>query len=260
MKHLLPILLLAMMAFACRQRSGSPDRSIEKLEPPPKAANVLPAKQVAAKAAQPPKLDGIDDDSCWSRANWQYIDQNWMGANYDSLDFAGRYKLAWDKNHLYILAEIVDDTLRTSDKPLENYLADDCLIVYLDENRSGGNHQYNYNAFAYHLRLDGRVVDIGTDSSAHLYPGHCIVKRNTRGNTTTWEMAVRVFPDTYQDNAPNSPANLSTGKKMGFAIAYNDADRAPTRENLVGNVYIDGTLRDIAWIDASVFGELLLED
>ncbi|MCK7559620.1 CBM9 family sugar-binding protein [Chitinophaga sedimenti] len=259
MKHLLTIFLLAMMAISCRQRAGTETKAKEKadslrVEP---AANLLPSKLVAPKAVVPPKLDGLPDDSCWFLANWQPIDQNWVGQLYDSLDFAGRYKVAWDAGQLYILAQITDDTLRTTNKPLESYLNDDALILYIDENHSGGDHQYNYNAFAYHLRLDDRTVDVGADSSAHLFPGHCTVNRNTRGNTTTWEIAVRLYPDNYKDNATNTPVELKEGKHIGFAIAYNDADRGPARDNLVGSVYIDGDNKNIAWIDASVFADLL---
>ncbi|MEN0006928.1 MAG: sugar-binding protein, partial [Bacteroidota bacterium] len=87
--------------------------------------------------------------------------QRWLGEPYTDEDFSGRYKLTWSEDFIYILAEIQDDTLiDIHEDGLDRYWDDDCLEIFIDEDHSGGNHQYSHNAFAYHIALDGKVVDI----------------------------------------------------------------------------------------------------
>lgn len=207
-----------------------------------------------------PVLDGSASDEAWDQANWLPLNQNWIGTEPDSSDFKGQYKLLWDENNLYILAEITDDTLiDIHPDGLLKYWDDDCLEIFLDEDASGGNHQYNYNAFAYHISLDSKVVDIAPDSTFRYYDEHCICRRTTSGNISVWEIAVKVFDgNTYQDAGENIPKLLSSGKKMGFALAYCDNDHSPERENFIGNVPVDGEEKNRGYIDASIFGSLLL--
>ena len=44
--------------------------------------------------------------------------------------------------------------------PLEQYWDDDTVEIFVDEDFTGGNHQFNHNAFAYHMSLDNRAIDI----------------------------------------------------------------------------------------------------
>ena len=37
--------------------------------------------------------------------------------------------------------------------------------IFIDEDNSGGNHQFNFNAFAYHIALDNQAVDIGFEDA-----------------------------------------------------------------------------------------------
>ena len=54
------------------------------------------------------------------------------GSAPESGDFSGRYKLRWNKDALYLLAEIQDDHLSdTYANPLERYWDDDCLEISL---------------------------------------------------------------------------------------------------------------------------------
>ncbi|TNE59268.1 MAG: sugar-binding protein [Bacteroidetes bacterium] len=207
-----------------------------------------------------PVLDGSGSDDVWSQCEWYNIDQVWFGEPPTPKDFYGQYKLAWDENNLYILAEIVDDSLLDiHPESLERYWDDDCLEIFLDEDASGGIHQYSYNAFAYHISLDGHIVDIGPDSLPHFYDDHCLTRRITRGNTSTWEIAVRIFDgNQFDDTSENVPKLLSAGKKMGFALAYCDNDRSLERENFIGSVAIPGEDKNRGWIDADVFGILEL--
>ena len=208
-----------------------------------------------------PLLDGEANDPVWESASWMPLDQVWLGKTPVPQDVSGKYKLAWDENNLYVLAEITDDTLvDTHPDGLVRYWDDDCLEIFVDEDASGGNHQYNYNAFAYHIALDGRVTDAAPDKSFQYFNDHCVTRRSTRGNLSTWEVAVKIFDgNRYETDAERIPKMLRQGKKMGFALAYCDNDHSPERENFIGNVAIEGEDKNRAWIDAGVFGLLELK-
>lgn len=205
-----------------------------------------------------PTIDGDAGDAVWQNSEWLPLDQVWIGNPPAPADFSGRYKLAWDENNLYVLAEIVDDTLvDTHPDGLVRYWDDDCLEIFVDEDASGGNHQYNYNAFAYHIALDGKVTDVAPDSSFQYYNDHCVSRHRETGKVSIWEVAVKIFDGKrYVDGEENIPKMLRQGKIMGFALAYCDNDRSPERENFIGNVVVEGTDKNRGWIDAGIFGKL----
>lgn len=213
------------------------------------------------KTEQPPLIDGKATEQCWNLSDWQALDQNWLGDSYTHEDFNGRYKLSWDKDALYLLVEITDDVLYDQHKdPLTLWWDDDCVEVFVDEDNSGGNHQFTHNAFAYHIALDGNVVDLAPDEQPRLYNDHIVSKRNTNGNLTTWEIALKVYPDTFVDGAKNIVSQLSEGKKMGFALAYCDNDNSKERENFIGSVFVPGEDKNQGWINADIFGTLVLKE
>ena len=216
----------------------------------------------APRAATAPVIDGIADDAAWSDAEWRPVNQRWLGPEYSSEDFAGRYKVVWTQERLYILFEFVDDILidRYRD-PLERYWDDDTLEVFLDEDHSGGNHQHNHNAFAYHFSLDNQAIDIGTDKQPRAYNHHVESQWRQHDDVTVWEVSIRVYPDTYVDDSPdNKPVTLHAGKVMGFLLAYCDNDGSDIRENFIGSEYAEPPHQDRGWIDAGLFGTLKLVD
>lgn len=217
-------------------------------------------QQFIAKYSSP-LIDGKGEDEAWQHAEWLLLDQVWIGAPIASSDFIGRYKILWDENNLYVLAEITDDTLvDIHSDGLLKYWDDDCLEIFVDEDASDGNHQYNYNAFAYHIALDGKVVDIRTDSVPAYFNGHCTTRRITMENTSIWEVALNIFDgNKYEYGGENIPKMLKSGKKMGFALAYCDNDHSPERESFIGSVRVDGDDKNRAWIDAGIFGLLTLK-
>lgn len=240
--------LLLLLLASC---TSSPET------PEPNDEHTIPVQ----RALVPPTIDGSPDDACWEKAAWHPIDQRWLGPEYTPEDFSGRYKLAWSAAHLYILAEIQDDTLVDFyPDGLVQYWDDDCLEVFIDEDASGGIHQYSHNAFAYHIALDGRVVDIGPDSLARFYDEHCQNSRRCSGNICYWELALRIYPDSFRDESGNNqPVVLEAGKVMGFALAYCDNDHSETRENFIGSVAVQGDDKNRGWIDAGIFGKIRLE-
>lgn len=215
----------------------------------------------APRAVDAPVIDGLAEDAAWSQARWQPVQYRWLGPEYSPADFSGRYKVTWTPQRLYILFEFTDDVLIDAyANPLERYWDDDTLEVFIDEDRSGGDHQYNHNAFAYHFSLDNRAIDIGTDRAARDYSHHTESRWRRGESTVTWEVSVQVYPDNYVDGSPdNKPVTLAAGKRLGFMLAYCDNDGSEIRENFIGSVDIDHP-KDRGWIDAGVFGLLELVD
>jgi hypothetical protein len=214
----------------------------------------------APRADRAPQVDGVADEAVWQRAKWQELSHNWLGPEYSSEDFQGRYKIVWTDSKLYILGEFVDDVLTdTHRNPLLQYWDDDCLEIFIDEDHSGGNHQYTHNAFAYHLSLDNQAIDIGTDKQARSYSHHVESRWQQRGNKIIWEVSIDIYTDAYRDDAQdNQTALLSAGKIMGLMVAYCDNDNSELRENFIGSEYAAGDNKDRGYIDAGLFGTLEL--
>lgn len=242
-------LLATLMIASCKRSSSSQD------VPPPGG------KEQFTALYGTPVLDGSGSDDIWEQSEWLPLNQFWIGQKPDSTDFKGRYKIAWDENNLYVLAEITDDTLiDIHPEGLEKYWDDDCLEIFVDEDASGGIHQYNHSAFAYHIALDGRVVDVAPDSSFRYFDDHCLSRRTTTDHVSMWEVAVKIFDgNQFTDGGENVPKLLKAGKKMGFALAYCDNDHSAERENFIGNVYVPGEDKNRGWIDAGIFGGLELK-
>jgi hypothetical protein len=215
----------------------------------------------APRAAVVPIIDGVADEAAWETAPWRELSHRWLGPEYSSDDFQGRFKVVWAPDRIYLLVEIVDDVLidRYRD-PLVHYWDDDCLEIFVDEDFSGGDHQYSHNAFAYHVSLDNQAVDIGTDRQPRNYSDHVESRWKQRGNTVVWELAIEIYSDKYDDASPsNQPVRLSAGKVIGLMLAYCDNDGSEFRENFIGSELVPAGKTDRGWIDAGLFGKVLLE-
>ena len=214
----------------------------------------------APKANAPLIIDGAADEAIWEQARWQELKYRWLGPAYSAEDFEGRFKVVWTAERIYILAEFVDDILIDSHRdPLVQYWDDDCLEIFLDEDYSGGEHQFNHNAFAYHMSLDNQAIDIGTDGKARNYSHHVDSRWQQNGNKIVWELAIDIYTDDYEDGADdNAPINLSAGKVMGLMVAYCDNDGSELRENFIGSEVVLSGPKDRGYIDAGLFGSLVL--
>lgn len=214
----------------------------------------------APKASTAPLIDGKGNEAVWDNATWVSISNVYIGNAVTADDFSGRYKVLWTSDRLYILAEIKDNILRDVNTPaLKNFWDDDCLELFLDENKSGGNHQYNYNAFAYHMAINNQdVADYGTDQQAHLFNDHITSAKTVSGTTYTWEVSVKVFGDNFVYGQNNTPLTLTEGKVMGYNLAYCDNDAAQTRENFIGSRYLAPAIANNGYINADVFAKLEL--
>ncbi|MBY0427038.1 MAG: T9SS type A sorting domain-containing protein [Cytophagales bacterium] len=214
----------------------------------------------AKYTATAPTIDGSSQDTCWTNASWHPIDQLWLGAQPTTADFSGKFKVRWDANKLYVLTEIVDDSL--SDKTVDaltSYWEDDSWEIFVDENHSGGDHETNYNAFAYHVSKYFDVVDVGTDGAPHVYNSNLTARMTRSGNIYTWEASINVYTDAYVYGASNNPvASLVNNKIIGFAVAYSDNDGASTRDCFMGSETINAADKNVGYKTADVFGALKL--
>lgn len=216
----------------------------------------------APRALLTPEIDGIADEAAWAQAEWQKVDQLWLGPELSATGFSGRYKVVWAPEKLFVLFEFVDDVLYDGHRdPLVQYWDDDTLEIFIDEDFSGGDHQFNHNAFAYHLSLDNRAIDIGTDQKARDYSHHVQSNWKQSPEGITWEVAIKVYADDYEDDsASNQPVILYPGKIMGLMVAYCDNDGSELRENFIGSESVLSGPKDRGWIDAGLFGALELVD
>ncbi len=206
-----------------------------------------------------PKIDGIANETIWNESDWHQMDELWLGSPYASEDFQGRYKLTWTADALYLLVEIKDDILIDNyEDPLKTWWDDDCLEIFIDEDNSGGQHRLSHNAFAYHIALDGNVVDMSPEGKGKLYNSHLESKRVTAGNTSIWEVKISLYDDSYIDDKNNSPVSLKANKSIGFALAYCDNDTSKTRENFIGSIAVEGDDKNQGYKNANIFGTLLL--
>ncbi|MDH3275316.1 MAG: CBM9 family sugar-binding protein [Gammaproteobacteria bacterium] len=214
----------------------------------------------APKADAPLSIDGVADEAIWEQARWRELVHRWLGPEYSTEDFQGRYKVVWTEDKIYILGEFVDDILiDTHRDPLVQYWDDDTWEIFLDEDFSGGEHQFNHNAFAYHMSLDNQAIDIGTDAKPHNYSHHVESRWKQQGDKIVWELAIDIYTDDYEDGSDkNMPISLSAGKVMGLMLAYCDNDGSEFRENFIGSESVPSGPKDRGWIDAGLFGALKL--
>ncbi|GEA12661.1 sugar-binding protein [Alteromonas sp. KUL49] len=222
---------------------------------------------VALFTDKTPVIDGTISASEWPDSPWYSIDQVLIGGELAPEDFSGRYQLAWTESAIYLRAEINDDHLSdTYPNPVESYWDEDCLEIFVDADKSGGDHTENYNAFAYHLALDNQVVDIGPDASGQVKPmlfNDHVTSRWTRQPippySVVWEAEILIYGDDYTYGENAEPLALKESMALGFMLAYCDAD-GKNREHFIGSHPITPVNGDknLGYKDASVFDTLKL--
>jgi len=216
-------------------------------------------RYTAPRATTAPIIDGVVD-SVWDRASWAPINVFWLGtqSNPSAQDYSGRYKALWDENYLYVLYDITDDRIYDGVRDaLDRYWEDDTVELFIDENKNGGQHGYNTSAWAYHISTYGDVVD-STTGGAKLLNDHIDSRLVSNGTQHYWELRVRIYGEDYADWKSNTPLQLYAGKLMGFSACYIDNDGSSQRESMMGSVDTQGHKNNQGYLDASVFGSLLL--
>ncbi len=240
-------------------------------------------KAINVTGSDIPFIDGMYFfDDAWEDVQWQTIDQFWIPwqEDLDSLDFFGRFKVMWssETNLLYFLVSTTDDIFIDGYEPENsNYASFDVVELFIDEDRSGGDHIYDEretnaeNAFAYHIVTyepsDNDyseycyVADIAENGTIRDYAGHFpefIMFRE--GSTYTWEFSLKVYDDAYEHNYPEaSRVTLSEGQIIGLSLAYCENDQNDgVRDNFIGSVEVTKERNNHHWQEADDFGVLEL--
>ncbi|MFA6402868.1 MAG: sugar-binding protein [Salinivirgaceae bacterium] len=216
-------------------------------------------------AKTPVTIDGQATEECWNNAEWHEINQVWIpfGATMITGDFEGKFKLAWDELYLYLLVEVVDDSLSDDhSNPLDSWWEDDCLEVFIDENRSMGNHECTNNAFAYHVSQFYDAIDMSPTCGGINYKNHVSAKmEKIAANTFLWEMAFKIYNASYNNsNQEASRVSLTANKLMGLTVAYCDNDETTGRENFIGSMKMTATTNNDMYKNADYFGPMRLID
>lgn len=214
----------------------------------------------APRAAETIVVDGCSRDAIWSAQDWYSLDYTWMGEAPAPADYQGRFKVAWTPERLYLLVEVVDDALTpTLADGIENYWKGDYVEVFLDEDASGGDHQYNHQAFAYHVSTEGHAIDQSTAQEPIFFDDHVEVQRTQQGDRYLWELAIAIYGSDFDEaRTDNTPVTLSSGKQFGFSLAYGDNDGNSERENFMGSKETHGAGNDDGWRNSDVFGSVTL--
>jgi len=246
MRNSIFLFISVFTIFSCRTEPTITSNSKESFE-------------VISKAKGKIMIDGHGGDMAWQSENWRSLDNYWVGEVPSAEDFTGKYKLTWDEDHIYVLAEILDDKLvDTHEDGLDHYWDDDCLELFIDEDNSDGNHQYNHSAYAYHIATNLRVTDIGVDSLPMYLDHHLRSAKTTSGNITTWEVAVKIMNN--DPSVRGKARKLVAGEDIGFAVAYCDNDNSAEREHFIGSSVVEGVDKNRGWIDAGVFNNWVLKE
>jgi hypothetical protein len=209
------------------------------------------------------------------------------GAIEKTADFSGRFKVVWTADRLYILTEIIDDQIKTPNtgNVYQNPENNDCLEIFISESASASTQPrgtaVNSTAhfFAYHMNFTTMVDAMdyvgGSNSSSdpNVRIENGFIKRNHHLNfkigkndtthTYIWETEMKVYDSTYPvitSPEDRTPVTLTEGKKMGFAVAYNDNDTTK-RDHFIGSMYVQGSTDDArnqGYKNASVYAKLYL--
>lgn len=212
----------------------------------------------ALKTSSAIYIDGCSTDATWAKLDWYSMNYVWMGEAVDPNDYQGKFKLAWNNEYLYILVSVIDEHLQpTLADGKENYWKGDYVEVFIDEDQSGGNHQFNHQAFAYHVSTEGHAIDKSTTQETVFFDDHVRVQRSQEGNQHLWEMAIKLYDKEFDENLDdNIPVKINSQKRIGFSIAYGDNDGKQIRENFMGSKKTHGVNNDEGYVNADVFGSI----
>ncbi|MBN1143255.1 MAG: T9SS type A sorting domain-containing protein [Bacteroidales bacterium] len=211
-----------------------------------------------------PVIDGNGNDTCWNKADWAPIDQVWIGNAVSETDYSGRFKVLWASDRIYLLIQIVDDSLHIQPTGIADVCSNiynyDCTEIFIDENHSrDANYTGTYKAIAYHMDTTHVCYYIGGAPGWVRLDDHLKYKmQRVAPHTFEYEYELKVFDDTYVDGSVNTPVQLTNEKLLGWSVAYNDNDLGSTRQNMFGSKLIEEADKNISYYNASAFGELKL--
>lgn len=217
-------------------------------------AGGLPVKELVSVFTEDIKIDGIIDKAWLSTEIIELnIDTNFGEGTIESdSDLSAKVRVVWDKENLYLLADIKDDVPAVNRYSGNNVWNGDCveLFISVDPARIP---ETGYSA------ADFQIL-IGANTEMWI-PGQ--VKGGVRNDVPKASRAIaNKGKDGYILEARINIANFydkpfikfKKGDILGFDIAIGDADEAGTRE---GKIVWNGT--EAGYKDSAVWGRLKLE-
>lgn len=178
-----------------------------------------------------------------------------LSAPASAADFDGKFKAIWTEDHLYLLFDITDDVINTDGQ----YYQQDTVEIFIDEDQSGGSHNFSHNAFAYHISHNLEVVDNGGDPE--MIASHIDAAIDSQGTRHIWEIQMEIYAEHngyVLDEQEAARVVLSAGKIMGFTPSYIDNDGNGTREHFMSSVNTAGHQDNQGYLNADSFGSIEL--
>src|SRR3989442_8330736 len=156
---LLGLPLLAAVTLAS-QAPGPPPR--QPSEPPP------PIRATATRAAQPPVIDGRDDDAVWREAQPIVGFQEWRPSEGGPPKLPTEAKIAYDAANLYVFVRAFDphpDSIITVLARRDYFTPSDMIWLFLDsyhDRRTG----YEFGVNPSGVKLDAQIYNDGNEDFA----------------------------------------------------------------------------------------------
>jgi hypothetical protein len=178
------------------------------------------------KTAAAPKLDGVIDDTAWTKSAVQVVDRANQYNSFkkpaskwdNAADLSAKLRFAWDDQHLYIAAEVADDVYRNINDD-EQLWSGDGLQLLVDAARESAEKPGKYDyVIANGAKGPQAWCALSADSGAPLGEAKNIqvaVKKGDAGNIT-YEIAIP-----WSRVAPFKPA---VGENLGLAVGVNEDD------------------------------------
>ena len=209
-----------------------------------------------------PTIDGYLNDSAWSYAQEPELLATGGNPNDFSIPWSNfsnnqvTWKAVWSSvtNKLYVAVQIQDDVAGIIDNDYDTMWEDDCVELYTDGDRSGGDYSNNY-AIA-------QQWQIRRDNARHLaflpgaYTGSAINSRVSHGANGNWILEVEM---TIYNHYPSIIKQLTSNDIIGWDVWYNDSDNKKYENGAwVREIQVGWGYSGPAYYDANYFHELKL--
>ncbi|MCR6638349.1 MAG: glycosyl hydrolase family 8 [Sporocytophaga sp.] len=191
------------------------------------------------RAATAPVIDGEEDD-IWSSAAEKSITKVILPTISSPADLSGTFKVLWNDQYFYVLADITDD-VKTSDS--DPVYEDDGIELFFDI----GNNKpsaYQNNDVQYTFRWNSTTVS--SNPSGRSVTG---INFSMKATTNGYVLEARIPWSTLQ-------ASPLAGQLHGFDIHINDDDNGGGRDGKLAWA----AANDDAWQNPSLFGTMILKE
>lgn len=186
-------------------------------------------------ASTAPIIDGVME-SAWNDTTAQAISNLISGSVSGGNDLSGSFRMMWDTNNLYLLAEITDD-VQQNDSGSQQW-KDDSVELYIDAN-------------------DDNLSDFGATDYQYsfVWNGASVTVKESKNNATAGVSAARVATANgylMEVSVPWSTLQqmaVIEGALVGVDVQVNDDDDGGTRD---GKLSWFNTV-DTSWLDPSTF-------